>query len=142
MNCQEKKLDSSFDYSIMANVEILDGGVPSDKMEEKIYWGYLYDFYGELLNEHRRSIFESYVLEDLSLSEIADINSISRQAAHDVVKRSVKALEEYETKLGLLKKFLSIREDAEKISRLAVDIADSNLQKEISDISNRIIDEL
>ena len=39
-------------------------------MEEKVRQGYLYDFYGELLNEHQREIYESFVMEDLSLAEI------------------------------------------------------------------------
>ena len=40
-------------------------------MEEKIEQAYLYDFYGELLNEHQRRIYEDFVFNDLSLGEIA-----------------------------------------------------------------------
>ena len=39
----------------------------------------LYDFYGQLLTEHQRDIYEEFMLEDLSLSEIADEHGISRQ---------------------------------------------------------------
>lgn len=110
-------------------------------MEEKIYWGYLYDFYGELLNEHRRTIFESYVMEDLSLSEIAELSGITRQAAHDVIKRSVAALEEYESKLKLLEKFLSIKESAEKISSICENEKASAFT-DIKKISDSIIEQL
>ena len=55
----------------------------------------LYDFYGELLTEHQKEIYEKFVLEDLSLSEIADDAGISRQGVHDVLKRCNNILEGY-----------------------------------------------
>lgn len=87
-------------------------------MEEKVYQTYLYDFYGELLKESRRSVLEDYLFSDMSVSEIAQEKDITRQAAHDMIKRSVASLEEYENKLGLLKKFLSAKKDIEKIEKL------------------------
>lgn len=87
-------------------------------MEEKIYQTYLYDFYGELLKESRRSVLEDFLFSDMSVSEIAQEKEITRQAAHDMIKRSVASLEEYEEKLGLLKKFLSAKKDIEKIEKL------------------------
>ena len=65
------------------------------QMEEKIEQAYLYDFYGELLNEHQRRIYEDFVFNDLSLGEIADEEGISRQGVHDMVKRCTKTLEGY-----------------------------------------------
>ena len=56
-------------------------------MERKVMQTYLYDFYGELLTEHQRDIYEEFVLDDLSLSEIAQEEGISRQGVHDLVKR-------------------------------------------------------
>ena len=47
----------------------------------------LYDFYGELLTEHQRNIYEDVVLNDYSLSEVAQDQGISRQGVHDLVKR-------------------------------------------------------
>ena len=73
-------------------------------MEEKIEQAYLYDFYGELLNEHQRKIYEDFVFNDLSLGEIADEEGISRQGVHDMVKRCTKTLEGYESKLHLIDK--------------------------------------
>lgn len=48
-------------------------------MEKIVEQGMLYDFYGELLTEHQRKIYEDVVLNDMSLSEIAEEQGISRQ---------------------------------------------------------------
>ncbi|MCI8993208.1 MAG: YlxM family DNA-binding protein [Eubacterium sp.] len=87
-------------------------------MEEKVKQAYLYDFYGELLNERQRHIFEDFVLNDLSLSEIAGEEGISRQGVYDMVKRCVRTLEDYEEKLHLLEKFLQIKGQVLKIRSL------------------------
>ena len=79
-------------------------------MEKIIQQGILYDFYGELLTDHQKQIYESLVYENLSAAEIADEHGISRQAVHDLVKRTDKILEDYENKLGLVKRFSVIRE--------------------------------
>lgn len=46
----------------------------------------LYDFYGELLTNHQKEIYEDFILNDLSLGEIAEERGISRQGVHDLVK--------------------------------------------------------
>ena len=56
-------------------------------MEEKLEQAYLYDFYGELLNEHQRQVYEDFVFNDLSLGEIASEEGISRQGVADLIKR-------------------------------------------------------
>lgn len=76
-------------------------------MEKNVRLGYLYDFYGELLPEHGRNIIGRIVEDDLSLSELSDELGITRQAVHDVKRRYEKNLEEYESKLHLLEKYLS-----------------------------------
>ena len=63
----------------------------------------------------RKEIYEQFVLEDLSLSEIAGEAGISRQGVHDLIKRCQKALEGYEEKLHLVEKFLSIKEKVHEI---------------------------
>ena len=55
-------------------------------MEEKLEQAYLYDFYGELLNEHQRQVYEDFVFNDLSLGEIASEEGISRQGVADLIK--------------------------------------------------------
>ena len=49
-------------------------------MEKIVEQGLLFDFYGELLTEHQRRIYEDMVLNDLSPSEIAKEQGISRMA--------------------------------------------------------------
>ena len=55
-------------------------------MEEKLEQAYLYDFYGELLNEHQRQVYEDFVFNDLSLGEIASEEGISRQGVADLIR--------------------------------------------------------
>ena len=57
------------------------------KMDEILKQSLLYDFYGELLTEHQKEIYEQFIVEDLSLSEIAKDAGISRQGVHDLIKR-------------------------------------------------------
>ena len=66
---------------------------------------FLYDFYGELLTEHQKHVYEDVVLNDMSLSEIAEELGISRQGVHDLVKRCDKILAGYEEKLHLVERF-------------------------------------
>ena len=77
---------------------------------EKIYeQTMLFDFYGELLTEHQRSIYEDAVYNDMSLGEIAQDRGISRQGVHDLIKRCDKILQDYESKLHLVEKFMKIK---------------------------------
>ena len=86
---------------------------------EKIYErSMLYDFYGELLTEHQKNIFEEVVFDDLSLAEVAETHNTSRQAVHDMVRRTTKTLENYEAKLGLVRKFLKLTDKVNEIKRL------------------------
>lgn len=95
----------------------------------------LYDFYGELLKEHHRQMFEDYVLNNYSLGEIAQERGISRQGVYDSVKRTSLQLEEYEKKLGLLGKFQKIKEKVKKIQAFAEG-------QEIYELSKEILEEL
>ena len=84
-------------------------------MKDILEQALLYDFYGELLTNHQKEVYEQFVLEDLSLSEIAESAGISRQGVHDLVKRCNKILEGYETKLHLVEKFLAIKDKVQHI---------------------------
>lgn len=87
-------------------------------MERIVEQSFLYDFYGELLTEHQRQVYEDFVLNDLSLSEIAAERGVSRQGIHDLVKRCDKILGEYENKLHLVEKFLDTRQKVGMINEL------------------------
>ena len=69
----------------------------------------LYDLYGELLTEHQRKVFGELVNDDLSLSEIAELNGITRQGAHDLIKRCDRRREGDEAKLHLREQKLAER---------------------------------
>lgn len=107
-------------------------------MEKFVEQTLLYDFYGELLTERQQQVYESVVLEDYSLSEVAEDLGISRQGVHDMIKRCNHTLEEYESRLHLVEKFLSIRKQVQKIKELA----SGYNADEITEISNEILEEL
>lgn len=88
-------------------------------MERIVEQTLLYDFYGELLNEHQRNIYQEAVFLDLSLSEIADEHGISRQGVHDLIKRVNKTLGGYEEKLHLIEKFLETKDKVHRIDQLS-----------------------
>lgn len=107
-------------------------------MEKFVEQTLLYDFYGELLTERQQQVYESVVLEDYSLSEVAEDLGISRQGVHDMIKRCNHTLEEYESRLHLVENFLCIRKQVQKIKELAVGYNAG----EITEISNKILEEL
>ena len=101
-------------------------------MEKFVERTLLYDFYGELLTKRQQQIYESVVLEDYSLSEVAEELNISRQGVHDMIRRCDKALEGYE------EKFVNIRGQVQKIHELASGYHADDIEA----ISNVILEEL
>ena len=89
-------------------------------MEKFVERTLLYDFYGELLTKRQQQIYESVVLEDYSLSEVAE------------------ELEGYEEKLHLVEKFVNIRGQVQKIHELASGYHADDIEA----ISNVILEEL
>lgn len=96
----------------------------------------LYDFYGELLTGHQQRIYEDVVLNDISCSEVAELQGISRQGVHDLVKRCSRILNDYEAKLHLVEKFLTLKEKAGAIREAA------DNPEEVRRISDEILEEL
>ncbi len=113
-------------------------------MEKIVKQGLLYDFYGELLTEHQRNIFEDAVYNDMSLTEIADEYGISKQGVHDLIKRCNKILEEYEDKLHMIRRYESIREDVHELTELSKnsEISGTDLSVQLDGIANKILEEL
>lgn len=107
-------------------------------MEKIVRQALLYDFYGELLTEHQKSIYSDIILNDLSYSEVARDEGISRQGVYDLVKRCDKILEEYESKLLLVEKFLDTKERISRIHELAASLKamtdKAELKEKISEI--------
>ncbi|MDI9509185.1 MAG: DNA-binding protein [Clostridiales bacterium] len=124
---------------------MIDSGSQMQKLDELIYLSMLYDFYGDLFTSHKKRIFEDYILNDLSLSEIADDLSISRQGVHDIVKRCTQELKDYEDKLSLVERFTSIKHKLGDILGLCNDISESGdiaRIQEIETLADDILKEL
>ena len=102
----------------------------------------LYDFYGELLTDHQQEIYEQFVLEDLSLSEIAESAGISRQGVHDLIKRCNKLLEGYEAKLHLVEKFLSVKQKVQEINELLDADSEDPVIQNVRQMAVDILEEL
>ena len=73
-------------------------------MEKKVEISMLCEMYGKLLTEKQYIFIEDYYNNDLSLSEIAENENITRQAVRDIIKKAENKLMEMEVKLGLMKK--------------------------------------
>jgi predicted DNA-binding protein YlxM (UPF0122 family) len=94
-------------------------------MMDKVYEiTLLYDFYGELLTQKQKSVMELYYLNDLSLYEIAEQYSITRQAVLDMLKRTEKLLRQYESKLHLIQVYLQRKKKLEEIDEQFEELAE------------------
>ncbi|MBE7013514.1 MAG: hypothetical protein E7416_05550 [Ruminococcaceae bacterium] len=82
---------------------------------------YLLDFYGGMLSERQRELMSLYYDDDLSLAEIADITGISRQGAHDFIKRGEAKLMDADKALGLVSRFEGIKDTVYEIENLIKD---------------------
>ncbi|KLU64686.1 putative DNA-binding protein [Desulfosporosinus acididurans] len=87
-------------------------------MEKLALMALFADFYGPLLTEKQRNVWDLHYQQDLSLAEIAELEHISRQAIHDLLKRTERILEEYEHKLGLVQRFWKEREKLAEVQTL------------------------
>ena len=93
-------------------------------MDEAYYRTMLFDFYGELLTEKQKEYFDLHYNEDLSLSEIAESEGISRQGVWDIIRRAEASLRRFEARTGLVARFADQRQTAkrmeDKLSALAL----------------------
>lgn len=109
-------------------------------MEKIFEQNLLYDFYGELLTQHQQNIYEDAVYNDMSLSEIAQEQGISRQGVHDLIKRCDKILQDYESKLHLVEKFMGAKEKIREIEQLT-QANDSVEMQRIRELSKELMKE-
>lgn len=99
-------------------------------LEHNLKISLLLEIYGKLLTNKQQEILNEFFNCNISLSEIAQSHSSSRQAVNDLIKRSVKILEGYEDKLGLLARFNKIKS---KINKVLV-----SDKKDISSLENAL----
>lgn len=82
-------------------------------MEKLIEIGLLYDFYGPLLTERRKTLVQLYYEEDLSLAEIAAETNVTRQSVYDALRHAQRQLEGYEAQLGLMARYQAMESEME-----------------------------
>ena len=99
----------------------------------------LYDFYGELLTDKQKEIYELFYQNDMSLSEIAGELEISRQAVRDQLKRT-------EDKLTLVERFIENKNSAGRIRNLIDELEKNNKLSEdalkIAEQIRKAVDEI
>lgn len=86
--------------------------------------GLLANFYGELLSAKAAKIMRMYYDADMSLAEIAGSEGMTRQGVSDYIKRGGAAVNDYEDKLGLMRRFYCIRDLVAECKRLVDEGAD------------------
>ncbi len=109
----------------------------------------LLDFYGQLLTESQYKVMDMHYNQDLSLTELAEALQITRQGAHDFIKRGKKQLLEFEEKLGLLARFKearirleSMQEDFQLLDRSEIEEGNAYLLDQIEQKLYKVISDL
>lgn len=111
-------------------------------MNEKVKISMLCQFYGKLLTEKQYEFINDYYNNDLSLSEIAENNNITRQAVRDIIKKGEKKLFEYEEKLMFMKRTLNQEKKIEKALAELTKIQKDYSDKQIASVLESIKKEL
>ena len=111
-------------------------------MEKNVKVSMLCQIYGKLLNEKQYEVLNDYYNNDLSLSEIAENNNITRQAVRDVIKKGENKLFEFEEKLSIMEKTLKTEKQIQNILSQLTEIETTYSNKQISKILEHIRKEL
>lgn len=122
--------------SFSRNISLGSLSEPDEIVELSI----LYDFYGALLKEKHREIFEDYIWNNLSLGEIAKDRQITRQGVYDIVRRCRIRLLEYEESLRLVYKFEQTKQRLKKIQETVKKAGVPKLSEEIAKLAEEIYD--
>lgn len=105
-------------------------------MQDIVRTGLLFDFYEKLLTDKQRTVLGFYLNDDYSLAEISEKINISRQAVHDIIKRTTLKLEDYESKLSLYEK---LRDNRVLGKEIMLAFEDGNISEVLSKL-DRIIE--
>ena len=121
-------------------------------MERIVEQNLLYDFYGELLTEKQKELFNLYygehILNDMTATEIAAEFGITRQAVHDMIRRCDKILADYEARLHLVAKFLTAKEKIKEIHTLSRRLLKEDKEqmeediRQIESVCNQVLEDL
>ena len=104
-------------------------------MEEKIEISILLELYGKLLTQKQYEFMDCYYNQDLTLTEIAENQGITRQAVREILAKSKNKLKEYEEKLEILKKEREIGKQIEKLQKTNLN---QEQQKKIENIKKQL----
>ncbi len=111
-------------------------------MEKNVEISMLNQIYGKLLTDKQSEFIDNYYNNDLSLSEIAENNGITRQAVRDNIKKGEKKLFEYEEKLAFMKRTLKQEKKIDKVLSELSKIQKESSDKKIANILENIKKEL
>ena len=111
-------------------------------MEKNVKVSMLCEVYGNLLTKKQLSILQDYYDKDLSLSEIAQNQEITRQAVKDIIKKGENKLFELEEKLGIMKKTFKQEEKIAIILSELTKIQKRSTDKQVAEILTHVKKEL
>ena len=111
-------------------------------MDKKVEISMLCDIYGKLLTEKQFEFINDYYNNDLSLSEIAENNDITRQAVRDIIKKGERKLFEYEEKLLFMKKTITQEQKIQAILSELTKIQTNSSDRKVANILDSIKKEL
>jgi len=111
-------------------------------MEKKVEVSMLCQLYGKLLTEKQYDMIDDYYNNDLSLSEIAENNCITRQAVRDIIKKGERKLFELEEKLEIMKRIMDQEKKIQGILAELSKIQETSSDKKIEKILNNVTKEL
>ena len=111
-------------------------------MEKNVEISMLCQIYGKLLTEKQYEFINDYYNNDLSLSEIAENENITRQAVRDIIKKGEKKLFEYEKKLEFMKRMSKQENIIENVLKEIAKIDSKDTDKQISEILEHVRKEL
>lgn len=107
-------------------------------MEKNVKLSILLQIYGNLLTEKQNTVLDDYYNNDLSLSEIAENNNITRQAVRDNIKKGEQKLFEFEEKLRIMEKTMiqeqKISDIIAKITKIKANSSDKKVQHILEEV--------
>ena len=111
-------------------------------MEKNVKISMLCQLYGKLLTKKQYDFIDDYYNNDLSLSEIAENNNITRQAVRDIIKKGEKKLFEYEEKLLFMKRTLNqekkIQKVLDELTKIQSDYSDNQIASVLENIKKEL----
>ena len=81
------------------------------------YLAKLFDLYKNMLSDTQKEFMIDFVDNDLTISEIAENNGISRQAVNDAIKKSVTKMKDLEKTLGFLERLTALEQEITKLKK-------------------------